>query len=88
MTAAEFRRAIESLHGRAYGAQSAAAQWLGLSPRSVRELVAGDREVPEYVARLLRVLVWAQHHGVLQAVLQAAEQQPAITHQTPKVATE
>lgn len=52
MTATDFRSAIERLGL----SQVGASRVLGVSDRAVRQWIAGDRSVPEPVAKLLRLM--------------------------------
>lgn len=53
MTANQFRTAIEKLGL----TQEGAGLWLGLSPRQGQRYATGEAEIPEPVAKLLRLVL-------------------------------
>ena len=53
MTADELRALGAALYGGAYGWQTAMAEWLGVSSRTVRRWLSGAAPVPADVARIL-----------------------------------
>ena len=55
MTAAELRKAVDTLGL----SQVALAEFVGVSPRAMREWLAGDNAVPRPIALLVRILTRA-----------------------------
>lgn len=53
MTPAQFRTSIANLGL----SQEGAGLWLGLSPRQGQRYATGDAEIPEPVAKLLRLMI-------------------------------
>lgn len=58
MTSSQYRDAIAHLGL----SQLRAAAWLGLSPRQGQRYASGEAEIPEPVAKLLRLLIRLEMH--------------------------
>lgn len=65
MTADEFREHITALFGK-HGGQTAAAEYLGISPRTIRKYVGGEKPVPDDTAKLIAELRENAPLGMLQ----------------------